>query len=468
MDTVRVFGHHVHGRSLLLALVHAALVLGAVYLAAFLLDHHIVIWTSSVRPPLLGQSLIFVAILLLSMVALGLYQVRLRDRSLGVIARLVFSAVLALIAMTLISALFPPLDFRHSLYSLALLLALIGLAVTHLLFYSIVDHGHLRRRILFYGAGQSAASLLSRLRRKTDQRLFALVGCVPLNDEVEQVDSARLVRTQQRLRDYVREHRIDEIVVAMDDRRGGFPADELLACRLDGVEVTHMLNFYERHTGRIKTELLQPGDFIFSDGFHQGVFHVAAKRTLDVIVSLTLLAVTWPLIVFAAVAIKLEDGWRAPVLYRQVRCGRFGIPFQIVKLRSMRVDAEAPGEAKWATKGDPRITRVGRVLRKYRIDELPQLFNVLGGSMSLVGPRPERPEFVEQLAEKHRFYNLRHEVKPGITGWAQLCYPYGDSEEDSQQKLEYDLYYAKNGSLFLDLVILIGTVEVILFRKGAQ
>jgi sugar transferase (PEP-CTERM system associated) len=277
-----------------------------------------------------------------------------------------------------------------------------------------------------------------------------------------------LIETHQSLMDYVREHQINEVVITMDDRRGRFPTKELLACRFAGVEVTDMLSFYERHTGRIKCELLKPSDIIFADGFRRGAAGGVAKRILDLFIAGLALAVTWPLILLAAIAIKLEDGLSAPVFYRQTRVGQDGVPYTMVKMRSMRVDAEAGGKAQWATADDDRITRVGARLRKYRIDELPQLYSVLKGDMSLVGPRPERPEFVESLSEELPYYGARHCVKPGVTGWAQLCYPYGSSVEDALQKLEFDLYYVKNSSVFLDLVIILGTVEVILFGKGAR
>jgi exopolysaccharide biosynthesis polyprenyl glycosylphosphotransferase len=188
----------------------------------------------------------------------------------------------------------------------------------------------------------------------------------------------------------------------------------------------------------------------------------------DVIASFLLLMVAWPFILLTILAIKLEDGWGAPVLYKQVRVGLNGQPFDVMKFRSMRTDAEKAGQAIWATQNDSRITRVGNVIRKYRIDELPQLFNVFRGDMAFVGPRPERPVFVEKLAKNIPYYNERHRVKPGITGWAQLCFAYADNEEDSKEKLRYDLYYIKNNSLLLDILILLQTVEVVLFKKGAH
>ena len=264
---------------------------------------------------------------------------------------------------------------------------------------------------------------------------------------------------------YAREVGAREIVVATDERRG-MPVLQLLHCKIAGINVVDYLTFFERETRKVELEALQPSWLIFSDGFRQGVLIDAAKRAFDLTVSLALIVFTLPVILIAALAIWLEDG--APVLYRQERVGRDGQAFTLMKFRSMRVDAEAQGAPQWARNEDPRATRVGLILRKFRIDELPQLINVLAGDMSFVGPRPERPFFVEELAAAIPFYRERHSVKPGITGWAQVNYPYGASLEDARHKLAYDLYYVKNRTLFLDFLILVQTVRVILFHEGAR
>lgn len=468
MGTVRFFGHHIHSRTVLLGLFEVLIALGSVYLAAFIRRFNLPLLDAVDDTPTFWQVVVYVAVVMLSMVAIGLYQVRLREASTQIFARILLSFGLVMLVMAVISALFPLLYLGPSLFGLSVLLTLIAFGITHTLFFGIVDRNVMRRRVLFYGAGRNAASLLSKLRRRSDQRLFQLVGCVRLPAEEQIIDDERAMDLKGTLAEFVLANDIDEVVVAMDDRRGGFPTDALLTCRFAGVEVTNMLTFYERHTGKIKCDLLQPSDIIFADGFKQGPFRDAVKRLLDLVAAVVLLIPGLPLILLAGLAIKLEDGWRAPVFYRQVRVGENGHHYRIAKLRSMREDAEQAGKAQWATTDDDRVTRVGAALRKYRLDELPQLFNVIKGEMSLVGPRPERPEFVEELARKLPFYNVRHRVKPGITGWAQLCYPYGSSEEDALQKLQYDLYYVKNGGVFLDLVVLLGTVEVVLFRKGAR
>jgi sugar transferase (PEP-CTERM system associated) len=253
----------------------------------------------------------------------------------------------------------------------------------------------------------------------------------------------------------------------MDDRRRGFPIRELLECRLAGVDVTELLTFLERETGRVRIDVLNPSWMIFGPGFRRDPLRLFSSRAMDLLASLGVLAVSLPFMLLTMLAIKLEDGWSAPALYRQTRVGLGGRTFQVLKFRSMRQDAESNG-AQWAQRRDPRVTRVGAIIRKLRVDELPQILNVLRGHMSFVGPRPERPEFVAYLAEKIPYYVQRHSVKPGITGWAQLCYPYGSSEQDAVEKLQYDLYYIKNNSLLFDLAILVQTAEVVLLGKGAR
>ncbi len=268
--------------------------------------------------------------------------------------------------------------------------------------------------------------------------------------------------------------KVDEIVVAIDERRrnvearGGMPLDELLECRLVGIEVCDVQAFIERECSMVDVDLLRPSWMVFSDGFVLNVWRSMTKRGFDVLASLILLLFTFPIMLVTAFLIWVEGRFKDPILYRQVRVGLGGEMFEVLKFRSMRVDAETPGSAVWADKDEPRSTKIGSFIRNSRIDELPQLFNVLWGDMSFVGPRPERPVFVKELEEQSPFYAQRHHVKPGITGWAQLCYPYGGSVEDAKQKLQYDLYYLKNHSILLDMIILLQTVEVVLVGEGAH
>jgi sugar transferase (PEP-CTERM system associated) len=244
--------------------------------------------------------------------------------------------------------------------------------------------------------------------------------------------------------------------------------DELLECKQAGIAITDLATFFERELGMVKLSLAEPSWLAFSDGFDVSPLRRAVKRVFDISAALCVLVVAWPFMLGVALAIRLESGPGQPILYRQERVGERGKVFALTKFRSMRTDAERDGVAVWATQNDDRVTRVGRIIRKTRLDELPQLGNILRGDMSVVGPRPERPQFVAELAGKIRYYNLRHCVKPGLAGWAQLRYPYGASEEDAAEKLKYDLFYVKNHNLLFDLLILIQTVEVVLFGRGAR
>jgi lipopolysaccharide/colanic/teichoic acid biosynthesis glycosyltransferase len=257
---------------------------------------------------------------------------------------------------------------------------------------------------------------------------------------------------------------VDSIVVALADRRGAMPTTELLRARLAGLTVEEAESVYERVTGKIGVRAMRPSYLIFNRGFAQHPFQDAAKRAFDVLSALVLLFVLWPVMLLTALAVRLDSP--GPVLFKQERSGRFGKPFVLMKFRSMRTDAEASTGPVWAQTNDPRVTRVGRFIRKARFDELPQLFNVLAGHMSMVGPRPERPHFIEQLAKEIPYYHQRHIVKPGVTGWAQINYPYGNTVEDALQKLQYDLFYIKYHSVPFDLSILVGTIKTVLLRRG--
>jgi len=322
-------------------------------------------------------------------------------------------------------------------------------------------------RVLIVGTGSEAQGVLSDLRAD-DRHMREVVGFFPtaLDDE-NLVDGAPIFDRARPLTDIVSTYGVDEIVVAVREQRGGvMPMDQLLTCRTRGIRILDLAAFYERSHAEVPVDSLKASWLVYGEGFVQGPARRAAKRLFDVVSSALLLVIAAPVMLLAALAIKLDS--RGPVFYRQERVGLGGRNFQCVKFRSMCIDAESDGVARWAAKNDTRITRVGAFMRKTRIDELPQLFSVLRGEMSIVGPRPERPEFVAQLRSQIPFYDLRHGVKPGVTGWAQVRYTYGASVEDARKKHQFDLYYLKNNSLLLDLQILIETVTVVLFREGAQ
>ena len=321
-------------------------------------------------------------------------------------------------------------------------------------------------RVLVFGSGP-AAQMVGHTLRSADP-LATIVGYFPGPTEKQiSVPEAECVRSGLSLTQTAKRMNVDEIIVALTERRSGsMPLRELLDCKLAGVRVFDITTYFERMLGQIRVDFVNAGWLVFGDGFNQGFYRTAVKRVFDIVCSLLLILLSSPLMLLTALAIKLES--QGPIFYRQERVGANNAVFKVSKFRSMRTDAEKDGKPRWAAAKDDRVTRVGNIIRRLRIDELPQLFNVLSGDMSLVGPRPERPFFVEQLTNEIPYYAVRHSIKPGVTGWAQVRYQYGSTIEDSQEKLQYDLYYVKNHSLFLDCVILFETVGVVLTGKGAR
>jgi len=338
-----------------------------------------------------------------------------------------------------------------------------------LIFLRIVDSEQLVRRVVILGAGGFAATLLDEYERNMRSLGVRIIGCIA-DSPNGSVDADKLLPTPHDFYQFCRQNRVSEIVVAQQERRsnegGWLPVPVLMECKLRGIAITNGVDFYERELKKAKLDMVHPSWIVFSEGFKPSKTRDIAKRSLDLLISLTLLVVMLPFIILTAIAVFLETG--RPMLYSQTRVGMLGKEFRIYKFRSMRQDAEKDGKARWASANDNRVTRVGAFIRNTRLDELPQIYNVIKGEMSIVGPRPERPEFVSELKEKIPFYDTRHYVKPGLMGWAQLKYPYGASVEDARGKLEYDLYYSKNHSLLMDFLIMIQTVEVILLGKGVR
>lgn len=400
--------------------------------------------------------------------ALGLYEAHLRESWFGLVARQAIGFVLGGIALIIVYYVFPDAYIGRPVLGIALALGFVAIALFRLVFMGLADAESLKRRILVVGAGERAALIAQRMRRRSDRRGFHVVGFIRMGAETVAVPEDKLLALDGPLRIWVQRLEINEIVVGPDDRRGGLPMDELLACKQAGIAITSLPSFFERELGMVNLALVEPGWLVFSDGFNASPMRLAVKRVFDLATALCVLALAWPFMLLVALAIRLESGPGQPILYQQQRVGARGEVFALSKFRSMRTDAERDGVARWATRDDDRVTRVGRIIRKARLDELPQLVNVLRGEMSLIGPRPERPQFVAELAEKIHYYNLRHCVKPGLAGWAQLRYPYGASEEDAAEKLKYDLFYVKNHNLLFDLLIMIQTVEVVLFGRGAR
>ncbi len=409
---------------------------------------------------------VFLTAGLVALVSTGLYNPRLRDGVGGILLRIGVALAMTAAVSGVIFYLVPNWALGRGAFALALVCAFLGLVATRVL-YLALRNGNSRRRVLVLGAGKRAAHVL-RFRRRTDFLGIDLVGFIPLAGDSPVVPADRCLPLRGALLDMVRDLHVDQLVVAGDERRGALPMAELLACRTHGTDVVDLTSFIEREIGLLKLDALHPGWLVFTPGFNRRVFRRWVKRLFDIVAAGTGLLLAAPIMGLVATAIWIESRGRAPILYSQLRVGEAGIPFVLHKFRSMRPDAEADGRARWASAEDQRITRLGRLLRRCRLDELPQLYDVLIGRMSFVGPRPERPEFVTLLAEQIPYYPERHKVKPGITGWAQIRYPYGSSERDAFEKLQYDLYYAKNHSLLLDLRILAQTVEVVLWGRGAR
>lgn len=400
------------------------------------------------------------------MFSMGLYNGQFSSEGSDIVIRLCVSFVLAFFVLSVILFMLPQtVVIWRSALGLAMIAAFSSVLVTRYFFLRVVDFGALKRRVLILGVGNQAARLDS-LERTGRAFGFVCVGYLKVAGEDPMITPSRIVSGVNSIADFVERARVDEIVVAVEDRRGCLPMHLLIDCRLSGTPITDYATFFERETGSIDLKALQPSWFIFSDGFPGGRVQQVAKRLLDLSMSLLLLLFFAPLMLATAIAIKLES--EGPIFYRQVRVGYRGLPFNLLKFRSMRKDAEKDGVPRWADEDDPRITGVGAFLRKSRIDELPQLLNVVKGDMSFVGPRPERPYFVDQLSEKIPYYKERHWIKPGITGWAQLNYDYGASIEDARKKLQYDLYYVKHYSIVLDLIIILQTIRVIFWAKGAR
>ena len=466
---VRILGQYIPASLAVLAIIEALLCFFALYAAVCI---RFQVGVSGLPElveefgPLWPRGIAFSVIVVTCLLAFGLYNSRQRTQLSGVVARLLLALVVSSCVFAALFYMFPSRHLFRGVAALAIMLAVCGVLTSRVVFARVADEEIFKRRVLTYGAGYAAAAI-TRLRRSADRHAFTLVGFVQPPGEERAVPSDRVVEYSGDLCAMCERLGVTEVVVAMDDRRCGFPIPELLDCRLAGVDVTELLTFLERETGKVHIDVLNPSWMIFGQGFKRDPLRLFSSRALDLCASLGVLVVALPAMMLTFIAIKIEDGWRAPALYRQARVGLGGRVFKVLKFRSMRQDAELNG-AQWAQHADPRVTRVGAIIRKLRIDELPQVFNVLSGNMSFVGPRPERPEFVAQLAEKIPYYVQRHCVKPGITGWAQLCYPYGSSETDALEKLQYDLYYIKNNNLLFDLAILIQTAEVVLFGKGAR
>ncbi len=412
-------------------------------------------------------SIVFALLVQLSSLALGLYNSKIRENFRGIFRRVLVAIAISFTIVVMINPFYGEQSLPVELLAIASLIACVLAGIFRYCTLQIDFFGFNKRRVLVIGSGERASIIEKRMRRDVDRQAFHVHGFVVTEGDSENgIEKETRITLEGSLVQYALEHDIDEIVVASDERRNSLPIDELFACKIRGIEITEILDFIERETGQIAVNLIYPSWVIYSNGFASNNY---LRNTLDWIfnaaMAFFLLLFTWPIMLITAILIKLDDGIKAPIFYLQERVGLDGEPFHIIKFRSMCVDAEKNG-AQWASKNDNRTTKIGNFIRKYRVDELPQIYNVMRGDMGFVGPRPERPQFVQNLVKSIPYYNERHNVKPGLAGWAQLKYPYGATEEDAMEKLKYDLYYIKHRSFLLDILILIRTVEIVLFGKG--
>jgi len=465
---LKLFGHFVPGSIVVLILVEMTALFASVYMGVYLRFMNSSDFAAELQllDPLNLKAGVFAITMWLSMTAVGLYARHTVDDFAGIMIRIFIAFLLGLGVILLSYYIYPLVFLGRGVIAFSFISAFFSILFTRTIFQKIDNHTIFKRRLLVMGAGVKGKLVEDHMKFALS-RGYEIVGFVDIDQKEIKVNDSNVLEIKSTLLDLCMDHKIDEVVLAMDDRRVGFPLSGLLECKMKGIVVRDVLDSLERITGHIELEALHPSAVIFSDGFTNAVSISYAKRVFDIFASMLILLIASPVIIITFIAIWLSSFGRDPVFYRQIRLGLCDAPFGVMKFRSMKTDAEKDG-AQFAKKNDSRVTLIGAFIRKTRIDELPQLINVLKGDMSFIGPRPERPQFVLGFEQSIPHYSLRHTVKPGITGWAQICYPYGETEEDTKNKLQYDLYYIKNYSLFLDMTILFQTVQVVLFGQGAR
>lgn len=459
---IRIFSHYLHRQTLLQVFFDLGLILFAVVAVVLSQGES----AQTVIPFAASHGLSLAGCMFVINSATGFYQ-HVHNRSITEsCARALLGLMFGLPLAYAIFSFLPANTDHRELITLVAMAAVAAVMVHRVYAAHSSTQSRLRTRILIFGSGAAAKTVGSTLRAADPHAQIVGYFAGP-NEEHPEVPRADMIAPHGSLTETARGLGVDEIVVALSERRGGsMPLRQLLDCKLYGIRVVDIATYFEKTLAQIKISHVNAGWLIFGDGFNQGVLRTIVKRIFDIIFSALILVLTLPVMAVTAILIKLES--RGDVLYRQERVGLNGQVFKVIKFRSMRSDAEKDGKPRWATLNDDRVTRVGRFIRKVRIDELPQLLNVLRGEMSLVGPRPERQFFVDDLVSKIPYFAVRHSVKPGVTGWAQVRYEYGSTVEDSIEKLQYDLYYVKNHTLFLDLLIMLETVAVVLTGKGAR
>ena len=406
------------------------------------------------------KTLLITVVCQISLYYNDLYDFKITNNYVELGIRLLQALGIATIFFGIVYYLLPQLMIGEGIFVISIALLILLIVSWRIGYTLILENGLFNQKIIVIGSGALAQGIIQEIRDKRDSGY-----------EIETVLNEADCRNgmcgmQPEMCDQAREKNISKIIVALEEKRGILPIEQLLKCRTEGIEILEGTSFYEMLLGKLYVRQINPAWLIFSEGFRKSPLRSFMKRTGDLVLSIVMLLVLSPLILLTAILIKLDS--RGPVIFSQERVGQNGKPFQVHKFRSMVADAEKRSGPVWATENDNRVTRVGRIIRKLRVDELPQLWNVLKGEMSFVGPRPERAYFIEQLEKEIPYYSERHTVKPGLTGWAQVSYPYGASIEDAIEKLNYDLFYTKNMSFLLDMLIVFRTVKIVLFGKGAR
>ena len=466
MNSLRRFARRLSNPLLTLLPADAAVAFGALYAGAWLRFGFDLELAEQSLGPLAPRAASFAGCVVVGLVTMGLYRARQRPTLLEGVARVLAGIVVGGFLHVLFFYLFPHHNTGRLTLAISMFVTFVVLSAVRVGLLRFLDSNPVKRRVLMIGSGRVAAKV-GMLRRRSDRRRFDVVGFVPGSPAEREFATSRGLGPLFEMDADPENLAIDEVVVALDDRRGAVPTAQLLRHRYLGIPVRDIVEFLEHETGKIDLDVLHPGWLIFATSGHSRWGFRAVKRLIDIAVATGIFIVSSPLLALVILGIWAEEGMRAPLLYRQRRVGRGGRVFELMKFRSMHVDAEKSSGPLWASReGDERVTRTGRIIRRFRIDELPQLINVLRGEMSVVGPRPERPEFVEKLNRAVPLYDYRHCMQPGLTGWAQLNFPYGASVEDASEKLKYDLFYIKNTSLVLDTFILMQTLEVVIWGRA--
>jgi len=412
--------------------------------------------------------LLFSIIAQLSLYFSDLYEFKTSDSAIDLASRLIQAIGITSIALAIIYFLWPEMIIGRWIFFVSLIFLLLFLVSWRLLYSLVIRKRLLVENAIILGSDGLAGDILHAIagRRDLSYNISSLIACEKKGNATDQSRGIPVHHGFHKVCDLVEAENAKNLIVALDEKRGILPYEELLKCKVRGINIIDGESFYERITGKLLVEKINPSWLIFSDGFAKSKLSRATKRLVELVLSSLVLILFSPLMLLVSVAIKLDSG--GPILFSQDRTGEYDKIFTLYKFRSMRADAEKESGPVWTANEDPRITRVGKIIRKLRIDELPQLWNVFKGHMSFVGPRPERPFFVEKLKRTIPYYNERFTVKPGMTGWAQIKYPYGGSEEDALEKLKYDLYYIKNMSLIMDLMVIFHTVKIVLLGRGAR